>query len=192
MDHDAHDFDAILESARLGDGSAFEALFRRFNRPLASFAAARQAADPEGVVNETFVRVFRSLPTFEGNEAQFSGWLFRIARNLVIDDVRRQGRRLHEIPNESLSMPSAPDRLDASRPQPAAEALALERFENEDIERHLDDLTPEQRDIILLRVVSDQSIEVVAATLGKSISAVKSSQFRAIRQLRNALEKVSV
>lgn len=191
MEPDEHNFGTILESARVGDAAAFETLFRRFNRPVASFAAARRAADPEGVVNETFLRVFRSLPTFEGNEAQFSGWIFRIARNLVIDDVRRQGRRIDEVPSEALSTPSSTDGP-AAPTQPGADTLALANFENDDIERHLDCLTAEQRDIILLRVVADQSIEVVAATLGKSISAVKSTQFRAIRQLREALEKVSV
>lgn len=192
MDLDQQSFDAFLSGARLGDSAAFEALYRRFNRPVASFASARHAADPEGLVNETFLRVFRSIHSFEGNEAQFSGWLFRIARNLVIDDVRHQSRRVHEIPSEALSTPSAPEHIDASQPQPAAETIALEGFEHGDIERHLDNLTPEQRDVILLRVVADQSIEVVAAALGKSISAVKSSQFRAICQLRDALEKVSV
>lgn len=190
MQGDDHDFDAILESACRGDAAAFEILFRRFNRSVASFASARHAVDPEGVVNETFVRVFRALPTFEGNEAQFSGWIFRIARNLIIDDVRRQGCRVDEMPSAALSTPSTADRPDAPT-QPSAETVAISTIEH-NLERHLDCLTAEQRDIILLRFVADQSIEVVAATLGKSISAVKSTQFRAIRQLRESLEKVLV
>ncbi|NNC78685.1 MAG: sigma-70 family RNA polymerase sigma factor, partial [Acidimicrobiales bacterium] len=63
--------------------------------------------------------------------------------------------------------------------------------ESDALVSYLDHLTAEQRDVILLRVVADQSIEVVAATLGKSIAAVKSIQYRATRQLRDVLEKKS-
>lgn len=183
------DFAEVVERARTGDGAAFETLFRRFNRPVAAFAAARRASDPEGVVNEVFIRVFRNLPTFEGSEAQFSAWIFRIARNLVIDEVRRQSRRIDEVSGPVYDTTSARvAEPGTSLGNPEHEAI---RSESDALVSYLDHLTAEQRDVILLRVVADQSIEVVAATLGKSIAAVKSIQYRATRVLRDVLEKKS-
>jgi len=181
------DFAEVVERARAGDGAAFETLFRRFNRPVAAFAAARRASDPEGVVNEVFIRVFRSLPTFDGNEAQFSAWIFRIARNLVIDDVRRQSRRIDEVSGPVFETTNT-RAADRSFGNPEHEVI---RSESDALVSYLDHLTAEQRDVILLRVVADQSIEVVAATLGKSVAAVKSIQYRATRVLRGVLEKSS-
>lgn len=186
---DDHDFGELLDRARRGEGAAFEALYRRFNRQVASFAAARRSTDPEGVVNEVFLRVFRNLPTFEGNQAQFSAWIFRVARNLVIDDVRRQACRVEETPTESLTGPSSTSPLTGARRVAGADDIAMSNLDSDALISHLDCLTSEQRDVILLRVVADQSIEVVAATLGKSTSAIKSINYRAIRILRASLEK---
>ena len=185
--HSASDFANTLDRAKLGHGDAFELLYRQYNRPVASFAAARRAVDPEGIVNEVFVRVFRKLPEFSGTETQFSGWIFQIARNLVIDEVRRQSRRLDEVSGEIFDV--ATDRAtDALYGDPEGSLLEAE---SNALVSYLDHLTAEQRDVILLRVVADQSLEVVAETLGKSVPAVKSIQYRATQTLRHALEKNS-
>ena len=181
------DFTDALNRAKLGHGDGFEALYRRFNRPVASFAAARRAIDPEGIVNEVFVRVFRKLPEFSGTETQFSAWIFQIARNLVIDEVRRQSRRIDEVTGETFDV-VADRSANVTYDDPEGSLLD---DESDALVAYLEHLTPEQRDVILLRIVADQSIEVVAATLGKSVPAVKSIQYRATQRLRHALEKKS-
>jgi len=90
-------FDAVLAAAKAGDSIAFEQLYRMLNRRVASFAAARRAADPEGVVNDVFIRVFKNLPTFEGDQNRFIGWVFQIARNRLIDETRHRQRGVDEL-----------------------------------------------------------------------------------------------
>ena len=186
---DDHDFGELLDRARKGDGAAFEALYQQFNRHVASFAAARRANDPEGVVNEVFLRIFRNLRTFDGNHAQFSAWIFRVTRNLVIDDARRQACRVQETPADSLAEPFATSATADNWLVPGADDIAMSNLNSEALVARLGCLTSEQRDVILLRVVADQSIEVVSATLGKSASAVKSINYRAVRILRESFEK---
>ena len=83
----------MLVSARNGDGAAFAILYELMNRRVYGFAAARGASDPEGLVNDVFLKVFTSLHSFEGNEIQFSAWVFKIARNTLIDEARRRKRQ---------------------------------------------------------------------------------------------------
>jgi RNA polymerase sigma factor (sigma-70 family) len=167
-------FDAVLAAAKAGDSIAFEQLYRMLNRRVASFAAARRAADPEGLVNDVFIRVFKNLPTFEGNEDQFIGWVFQITRNRLIDESRHRQRRVDE-----LLLAEQPTR----RAHTAVEEEALSQIEGERLLGQLDCLTDDQRDVVLLRVVADQSLEVVAASLDKSVGAIKSIQRRALRTL---------
>lgn len=174
-------FDSVLASAKEGDAIAFEQLYRMLNRRVASFASARGAADPDGVVNDVFVRVFTNLPTFQGTKEQFIGWVFQIARNRLIDESRHRQRRVDEV-------------LVAEQPTTRTvtnvEEQVVSHVESERLLHHLDRLTDDQRDVILLRVVADQSLEVTAASLGKSIGATKSIQRRALRTLAREFEKI--
>ena len=67
----------------------------------------------------------------------------------------------------------------------------MSQIEGENLLRQLDCLTDDQRDVILLRVVADQSLEVVAATLGKSVGAIKAMQGRALRTLAREMQEIS-
>ena len=182
----------LLRRAQDGDGDAFEALYRQLNRRVLSFAQARRAPDPEEIVNDVFLRVFTNIRSFEGNANQFVGWVFRIARNLIVDDIRKRSRRNVERPaGDSIAL-EGDDVTRTVYGQPAdVESIVVRKDDAEALLSHLDQLTPEQRDVILLRVVADQSIEVTAATLGKSIASVKSIQYRATRRLAELLKESS-
>jgi len=174
-------FDTVLASAKAGDSIAFEQLYRMLNRRVASFASARRAADPEGVVNDVFVRVFKNLPTFEGDENRFIGWVFQIARNLLIDESRHRQRRVDELLLAEQPTMQAPTNIDEE---------VMSQIEGERLLRQLDCLTDDQRDVVLLRVVADQSLEVVAASLDKNVGAIKSIQRRALRTLAREFDEI--
>jgi RNA polymerase sigma-70 factor (ECF subfamily) len=170
-------FDDHLVAARRGDGAAFAALYQAMGRRVLAFVAARGAADPEGTVDDVFLRVFRNLSTFEGGAAQFQAWVFTIARNALVDESRRRSRRVVEQP-----LGAAGHGATGNTEEEAVDALGSQWAL-----RQLDVLTAEQREVLLLRVVADLSLEVIAELLGKPVGAVKSMQRRALRTLARHL-----
>jgi DNA-directed RNA polymerase specialized sigma24 family protein len=144
-------FERTVRAAQGGDGRAFGVLYESLARRVLTFVSLRGAADPEGTVSDVFVKVFTNLGTFRGNEAQFSAWVFTIARNTLIDEARRRRRRVDESELDS------------------------------------EVLTPDQRDVVVLRIAGDLSLEAVADVLGKRVGAVKAMQRRAFRTLAKNL-----
>jgi RNA polymerase sigma-70 factor (ECF subfamily) len=169
------DFGRVLASARKGDGQAFAQLYESMNRRVFAFLSYRGAIDPEGMVNDVFLKVFTKLGTFDGNEIQFTAWVFKIARNTLIDESRSRSRRLDET--------SLPDSHGSIHAQGDVETDAFEHLSTAEVLQHLDVLTPEQRDVVVMRVVSDLTIEAIAEILGKRVGAVKAMQRRALRSL---------
>ena len=172
--------DPLLDAARRGDSAAFQTLFERISRPLRAFAAARGAVDPDGLVNDALAEAFRGLPSFVGGEDAFRGFVFHIARRRLIDDYRRSGRRVRTVPiTEPIQTVAESD--------PAGEVVAHDRAV-----RLVAMLTEDQRDVILLRVVADLSIEETAAALGKPVTAIKALQRRALATLRRKISDEAV
>lgn len=177
-------FEQILVSAQAGDGRAFEALYEAIHRRVYAFAAARAAPDPEALVNDVFLKVFTNIAAFVGNEAQFSGWVFKIARNQIIDDSRRRKRRVEESElNEAHQSSAATGNVESD---------ALARMGDEWVGAQLDVLTAEQRDVVVLRVVSNLTIEEIAEVMGKRVGAIKAMQRRAFRTLARHLDRLAV
>ena len=174
--------DEQLAAARRGDGAAFEALYRAMARRVYAFVAARGAADPEGTVNDVFLRVFRNLDRFEGGTEQFQAWVFAIARNALVDENRRRNRRVAEQQLEAVDQG-----VDGNVEDEAVDELTAHWAI-----RQLDVLTAEQREVLLLRVVADLSLESVAELLGRPVGAVKSMQRRALRTLARHLSATGV
>jgi RNA polymerase sigma factor (sigma-70 family) len=166
-----HDFHEVLAAARLGQAWALTTLFRAYAGPVAGYVRARTSADPDDVVSEVFASAFTSLDRFDGGEDDFRGWLFTIAQRRVVDDLRRRARRLDTAAYE----PESDDRVVGS-----AEDDCFDRFGTEWVRGILDRLAPEQRDVLLLRILGDLTVEQVALALGKSTGAVKALQRRGL------------
>jgi len=169
-------FDTVLDAARAGEGWAFERLFDAFGRPVAAYLRGAGVEDPDGAANEVFLRAFRGLGAFVGDEDRFRSWIFTIAHHLLIDERRRRARRATSVPLDGTPEPVATDDL--------AIALGDDR-----VRRLLAGLAPDQRDVVLLRIVADLSLEDTAQALGKKVNAVKALQHRAMRALRNRLDE---
>lgn len=174
-------YDAVLAAARAGESWAYTRIFEWLARPVAGYLRGAGVEDPDGLANEVFLRVFGGLDRFDGTEGRFRSWVFAIAHNLVIDDRRRRGRR----PRQATLEGDPTTRVGPS--EPAAEEGALVALGDERVRALLADLPPDQRDVVLLRLVADCSIEDTAAALGKKPGAVKSLQHRAIASLRRRL-----
>ena len=170
-------FDAVLAAARAQEPWAFQRIFDWLGRPVAAYLRGAGVEDPDGIANEVFLRVFGGIARFEGTEGRFRSWVFAIAHNLVIDDRRRRSRRPQQSVLEGDAGPAAA----------GAEEHALVAIGDERIKAVLAQLPPDQRDVVLLRIISDLSIEDPAAALGKRPGAVKSLQHRAMASLRRLL-----
>jgi RNA polymerase sigma-70 factor (ECF subfamily) len=136
-------------------------------------------SDPDGVANDVFLRAFRTIHTFRGDACRFRSWLFTIAHNAAVDDARRRGRRVLEASLDDVAEPVGGDvETDVSA------ALGVER-----VRGFLDRLSPDQRDVIALRVIGGLSVEQTAAALDKSYEAVKALQHRGLARLRRKLSE---
>jgi RNA polymerase sigma-70 factor (ECF subfamily) len=172
-----HRFGERLRRTQAGEPQAFDELVRWLEHALVGFLRARGAEDPEGMANDVLVRVFRGIGRFEGGAAQFRAWVFKIARNAVIDERRYRARR--------PSVPVADDELPGSLAPDGTDGIG----DRERVEAMLSDLTDEQREVLLLRVVAGLSVDETARTVGKRPGAVRSMQNRALNHLRTVLSK---
>ncbi|MEN0129986.1 MAG: RNA polymerase sigma factor SigE [Brevundimonas sp.] len=136
--------------------------------------------DAEDLTQETFVRVFRSLHTYQ--PGTFEGWMHRITTNLFLDQARRRQRiRMDAMGEEADRYPSG-DQLAA--PERAFEHGNLDH----DIQRALDELPPEYRAAVVLCDIEGLSYEEIAVTLGIKLGTVRSRIHRARARLRVSLE----
>lgn len=178
------DFPATLAAAAGGDPQALEWIYRTYGARVAGYLRSQGVADVGGTTNDVFLRVFRGLPGFAGDEPKFCSWVFTIAHHLMVDERRRAGRR-----------PSIADGASLERPDPGgdAEEMAMVSLGQARVHGLLSRLSTDQRAVVLLRIVEDQSIEQVAEALGKAPTAVKALQHRALTALRRHLvdEEVS-
>lgn len=174
-----HRFAELLAAAQLGEGAALTELWHRYAPLVAGFARARGAHEVDEVTSDVFLAAFAGLGGFAGDESGFRAWLFTIARRRVVDEVRRRRRAVPQVSWDSFGH-------DRPSPHDVADTVVL-RAASRDMIAAMDHLTPEQREVILLRLVADLSIEQVAAVVGKRPGSVKSLQRRGLDALRRKL-----
>lgn len=178
-------FDPVLTAARSGAGWAAGRLWSSLAPQVAGYLRAQGAPEPDDLASEVFLGVFRGLASFSGDEEKFRSWVFTIAHRRLVDERRRLVRR----------PPPAPlgddDRAGAS-PSASAEHEALRRLSEERVRRVCERLVPDQRDVLLLRLVGGLTSEEVAVALGKSPGAVRALQRRGVASLRRIFEQEGV
>lgn len=179
----------LIDRARRGDTAAFEALVRRYDRPVLRLALrlAGSGEEARDVYQETFLKAFQSLPRFRG-ECAFKTWLLRIATNLCLDRLRRAEPR-----HGARGRGNGADR-DGKVPDPADErsdfnpARALPRTEiRRRVETALAGLTPRERLVLEMRHMQGERLAAVARVLETTEETVRNCLYRAHRRLREVL-----
>jgi RNA polymerase sigma-70 factor, ECF subfamily len=183
------DADVMLR-VKNGDDAAFEYLVTKFRRPMLSFMyrMARNSAVAEELVQEVFLRVYRSRATYNA-EAKFSTWLYRIATNLAVNHARDTK---YERPELSVNL-DEPDSetgqvLDLADGAPTAEQVLLRRERLAAIRQHVQNLPERQRMAVLMHKYQGLDYRQIAEVLKLSESATKSLLFRAYETLREKLK----
>lgn len=148
-------------------GEAYQAL-----APIVlGYLRAQRAPEPEDLLGEVFLQVARDLPRFSGDEGALRRWVFAIAHNRLLDARRRAARRpvvsSSDLPEQAAH--PVPDAIDPA----LVEALAT--------------LTPDQREVVVLRFVADLPLEDVARITRRRVGAVKALQHRGLEALTRVL-----
>ncbi len=190
---DAADAD-VVAWAQEGHESAFRELIRRYQRPVFSliYRMVRDRETAEDLAQETFVKVLNAIETYRP-EHKFSSWIFKIANNTAIDQLRRK-----EL--DTLSLEGAPDAVTPERQAATALQIGsggespLDEIEARElgaqIEAAIGKLRPEYRACIILRHVEGRPYEEIAEILGLPLGTVKTYIHRARGELRELLGPV--
>lgn len=175
-------FPTVLAAARAGAPWAWTRLYEELSGPLLGYARARGAIDPSDVVGEVFLELARRVETFDGGWEAFRGWAFLLASHRVIDDHRRRSRRPEDVSGDVPDLPATDSTEETvERSEAAQEARAL-----------LEHLSPDQREVLLLRIYGEMSIDEVARLTGRSVTGVKALQRRGLGALRKKISRMAV
>ncbi len=169
--------DDLALLARSGDTQALGRLYDELVGPIYRYVALRirRREDAEDLTQVVFERIVGALPRYRPTGRPFQAWAYRIARNAVIDHLRRE--RNHEPLDPLREGP------DDARP----EALSVLGEEIRELRRAIRDLTPDQQEALTLRFAAGLSAEEAAAVMGRRAGTVRGLTFRAITTLRRRL-----
>lgn len=162
-----------------GDVSAFGLLYDRHVDAIYRYVyyRVRDDAEAEDLTSDVFMRALKAMPRYEPRQA-FLAWLYRIARNAVIDRARRGNRQVSF--EDALEHPAADQIV-----EPDIELLS--RSDSDTLRKALAKLTPLQQEVVVLRFLEGYSTHEIARLVGKREGTVRGIQFRAIGALRQLI-----
>jgi RNA polymerase sigma factor (sigma-70 family) len=179
--HSEQELERALAAAREGAEWAWREIYDSLAPAVIGYLRARGAAEPEDLAGEVFVQVVRDLPRFEGGGGGFRAWAFTIARNRLLDDARGRARR-------PVAIAQPPD-VEALQVGGDVETEAFARLDLARVTEILALLSGDQRDVLLLRIVGDLTVDEVARVIGKRPGAVQQLQRRGLAAIRKHLER---
>jgi RNA polymerase sigma-70 factor (ECF subfamily) len=181
---------ALMLRVKQGDTAAFAELVEKYKQPVMNlaFRTVRDATEAEDLAQNVFVQAFRSAHRYKSS-AKFSTWLYTIARNLCLNEIRRRSR--HRTESLDAPHPYAEDELpqqlpDRNTPGPPERLLQAELVSK--LEQALAELPESQRTALLLCRQEELSYEEIARVLGCSLSATKSLIHRGRETLKLKLK----
>jgi RNA polymerase sigma-70 factor (ECF subfamily) len=181
---------ALMFRVKRGDRAAFAELVEKYKQPLVNFIfrTLRDESESEDVAQNTFLQVYKSRDRYE-RTAKFSTWLFTIARNLCLNEIRRRSRHPAESIEEShAEYEDQPRQQYEDKSHIAAPEKLLHGELAQKIEEALADLPENQRTAILLCRQDEMSYEEIAEVLDCSLSATKSLIHRGRETLKEKLK----
>ena len=160
------------------DREGLAAIYEEYYQPIYCYVY-RQVSDVEtarDLAAEVFHRLLRTAQKGNGPDRHPKGWLYRTAHNLVVDHYRRQQHRQHLPFDEELAQGSGDPADTVERRSEAAEVRAA-----------LQELTPDQQQVIALKFLEGMSNQEVAEVLDKTVGSIKALQHRALAALQRQL-----
>jgi RNA polymerase sigma-70 factor (ECF subfamily) len=171
----------LVDRAQKGDRQALEELYLLHFDRIYSYLhmSVGNRHDAEDITTQVFLKMLESIGKFRWQSAPFSAWLFRIAHNLAMDHfrARRRWQPEEEVPEQP------------GEEEPSAEAMAMRSIGRQSMLELIEDLSPEQQQVLTLKFVFNFPNGDVATILGKTEGAIKSLQHRALVSLQKQLEQ---
>ena len=168
----------LIGRARLGDQAALSVLFRTYQPAVLRYLRGCLPDAAEDLAAQTWVDAARNLRAFSGEADDFRRWLFTIARRRLQDELRRRYRRPEQLTDAPPETMTGGDEFDAA--DELTRALALVR-----------QLSPDQAEAVLLRIVADLDVGQVAEVMGRSEGAVRVLVHRGLHRLRDLLSRAA-
>jgi RNA polymerase sigma-70 factor (ECF subfamily) len=172
---------ALARRAAAGDAEAFGVLYDRYMDAVYRyvFYRVRNEAEAEDVTSDVFMRALRAIPKYEPRQA-FLAWLYRIARNAVIDRSRRRAARQQVSFEDALAHPNADQVINPDEGLLAGSDASVVR-------RAMQQLTPLQQEILVLRYVEGYDTKTISKLVGKRDGTIRGIEFRALTTLRGLI-----
>lgn len=166
----------LVQRAKDGDEQAFGELYGLYSKNIYRFvyARTRNHYDTEDIVSQTFLKAWQNMARFRvpGTAIEFEAWLLRIARNVAVDGFRApREQRLADLAQPSLAVRTPEGAIEHS-----------ERLH--DLERAMAQLSPAQRQVVVLRYIVGLDLHSIAEATGRKVGAVRVIQHRAQENLR--------
>lgn len=170
----------LVERARALDEAALCSLFDTYYPKIYHYGLIQlqEAHAAEDLASDVILKVLESIPKYRSRGIPLSAWVFRIARNRLVD-IRRRGNRQREVGLTDTFVDGSSN---------APHSVVEKALDYRRVSRALSHLTEVQEQVIVLRFLKDLDVATVAQILGRSESAVKSLQFRALTSLRRILQ----
>nr|WP_202113188.1 sigma-70 family RNA polymerase sigma factor [Paenibacillus sp. MMS18-CY102] len=175
----------MIREIKDGNVQLYAELMRRYQRKILAFIfhmlkSARLELMAEDLCSETFYKAYRSLHSFREVDASFSTWLYTIARNTVLSELRKQ--KVGNIPLDDVNtVPLAP-------PEAVPELRLLQNERMAMVREAINNLPEKQRSALILREYDQLDYQEIANILGQTVSSVKSLLFRARASVKTQLE----
>jgi RNA polymerase sigma-70 factor (ECF subfamily) len=176
-----HDDALLVQKAKAGDAEAYGELYERYADSLFRFVYSQtlDQMEAEDITAEVFMRAWRSISRYRERGFTFSAFLFRIARNVLID-MRRKRKPLSLITDDEVV-----DLPDEDHQEPSV--LVATKMQHSELVKILDQLREDYRTVLVLRFLNELSPEETSQVMGRSVGAVRVLQHRALAALRKVI-----
>ena len=171
----------LVKRVQKGDSDAFGQIYDRYYDPIYAYVLHQvgSRADAEDITAGVFLDALERIERFSWRGAGFEAWLFRIARHDVLDHFRWHRRRMHDVALEDTERTLPPARVADPAEATCEKGYLLQAISN---------LSEEQQQVILLKLVADLSNKQIGEVLSKSEGAIKALRYRALLSLKKVLD----
>ena len=185
---------SLVRRCVAGDAAAWEEIVRHFNRRIYNicYRFTGSADDAEDIAQEVFIKVYRTLSSFDQEKGSFQTWVTTMTRNLLVDHFRKSKQdratdSMDQTVSEETDSPSLSDQIADQGPSPDQRILTRETQEL--VQKALQKLSPELREAVILRDLQDMDYREIALALKVPEGTVKSRINRGRTELARVLSR---